>query len=218
MSTPTFNQFEFDSDYRIGYAETDDPRVLAIIERDDADLSLADLFDGDAINPIYTREYGRSDLVFAGGYDDDTVAKAWTRAYQHLGYDDNAADRFVRIFHGATVAHTSGGYRPDFEVIVFDTPDYREHIGDTPDNVSQDAADDTADEVRRALDGGVYGIGYAVSATRTTTETPIDLDDPDQAWELTIECWGLIGDEYAASEAIAFAYGDPRDELTPLLF
>lgn len=232
MATATFNRFTFDRDYRIGYCETEDPRILAVLECNEYS-TLNELFDGDAITPIYYREYrSHGRLDHGGGYDDDTVASAWTEAYNrapHVRYQHSYygteyrpvvdpadfADRFVRIFHGAEVEHTSGGYRPDGEYLIFDTPTYRKHIDDTPDRVSREAVEAMAEDVRRALDGEVYGIGYATSSTRTTTETPVDLDDPDQDWNVDMQCWGYIGNEYAATQALAFEAGKPT--LPPML-
>lgn len=211
------------SDY-YEFAETDDPRVLAVIERDPWG-QLSELFDGDAINPIYYREYrfGRS-LTFVGGYDDLPVANAWLDArdrtphrrversryvdYRPVVDPDEFADRFVRIFHGAHVTRTSGGYNPDGEYLVFDTPEYREHIGDDPANVSAEAVEGIASEVRKALDGEVYGIGWAVNeARRLPDDEPIDL--LDDSWVIDIQCWGYIGEDYAKASALKFEAGEP---------
>lgn len=215
-----FADWHHNSDDTRLWHETDDPRVVVVIEQD-SDSRLSELFDGDAINPIYIHDYqGNGRLEFTGGYDDDAVASAWTAAYNRAPYwrDTNSsdfADRFVHTFHGAYVSHVTGGYRPDFEILVFDSPGYREHIGDTAENASQADADSVAQEVSRALDGEVYGIGYATSDAHRTNETPIDLDDPDQDWDVEIACWGLVGDTYATESALALEHGRPS--LHPML-
>lgn len=208
------------------WAESEDPRVLVVIERDNW-AQLDELFDGDAINPIYYREYRRDGrLEHIGGWDDDVVAAAWIDAYgrtpyrrvEHAYYGTQFkavvdpvifADRFVRIFHGAQVEHTSGGYRPDGEYLVFDTPEYRRHIGDDPANVSAETVESVGSELAKALDGDVYGIGWASNeARRLPGDDEIDLTDG--TWEITIECWGFIGDEYAKEEALGLGFGGPK--------
>lgn len=211
------SDFTFVGDnYKLAYRETDDPRLVVLVERDE-NVTLAQAFDGDALLPVYSRGYRDSGrLTFEGGYEDDEVAEAWTRAYQHRWARDGVefADRFVRAFYGAEVEHVEGGYRPDFECVVFDTSNFRAHIED-PRGVdrSRESVKSMADEVRNVLDGDVYGIGYAVNAGRVTDETPVAecWDDFDQ----NIECWGFIGDEYAATAAADFEMGRP--ELHPLL-
>lgn len=196
------------------YAPTSDPRVLALIKRDDT-TSISELFDGDAINPIYYRDWRENGLSHVGGWDDEDVASAWSHAYTYRWSRDSSefADRFVRIFYGATVAHVAGGYDRDGEYLVFDTPDYREHVGGGGE-FAQEAVDEMAKEIVRALDGEVFGVGYALNEERTDFDEDIDLDD--SAWSLNLECWGFVGERNARVEALDYTspnlseIGEPR--------
>lgn len=200
------------SDDKIECVRTADPRVVAVIERDD-EASLSELFDGDGINPIFYREYrGGGTLSHIAGYNGSLAADAWTEAYKHRWSHDSEqfADRFVRIFYGAHVHHVSGDHGHDRggEYLVFDDAQYREHVGDDASNASAESAASLGEEVAKALSGEVYGIGYAINDSRLMEDdAPIDLDD---GWVVEIECWGLVGEEYAKSEAASFSHGEPN--------
>jgi hypothetical protein len=208
MPRPHFSRFTFDTNYKVGYAETDDPRVVAILERDD--YAYPPDYDSQA-PALLGNEWGSRAHFTAIGHTSD-VTDAWLKAFRE-SYDDDYADRFVSIFYGATAHHLRSSSDRYTWAVTFDTPDWRTAMGiDTETTLDRD---NLSGEVSAYLDGDVYGIGYAVSTTRTTTETAIDLDDPAQGWETTMECYGFYGDDYAAESSLAFEHGGPT--LSPFL-
>lgn len=223
MPQPNFDKFTFDSNYTLGYAETDDPRILAIIERDEH----FDLPDGDCFAPAMTgsewRYGGRFTEPVSTVWQDDDAVDAVRRAWDHWGYDfgtyfgdpDSTAARWLRIFHGITVHLVTSSSDQYAHVWVIDSPAFRTAMGIDPAMPTDEAVKGDVETWQAALDGDVYGIGYAVSHSRTTTETPVDLDDPAQGWEVNFDCWGFFGDEYAATSALSFDYGNP--DLHPML-
>lgn len=218
-NTPNLDRFTFDRDYRVGFAETADPRVVAILQRDE----YPDTPDGDCYAPTYwASPHDRPQFVT--GYDDDGTAlsilgrftEADSRFSDAHGWGmARVMERWLAIFHGTAIRIIeTSQYRNDTPLVMLDTPEWRKHVG-IEGGPSKDNLTPQRDEFRQWLDGEVYAVGYAVSEARTTTETPIDLDDPAQGWETTIDCWGFIGGEYAAEQALSFGYGTPT--MHPLL-
>src|SRR5690606_3540244 len=130
----------WDRDYSRAWAPTMDPRILAVIERDTDPYAP----DGDAYAPAYFRgDYGR--LSPAGDtYRDaeaDEVAEAWHRArdyYVNWHYShprarrldaDKLTARYLRIFYGASYREVSSTIHRGYDVVIFDTPGWREHTG-----------------------------------------------------------------------------------------
>jgi hypothetical protein len=196
------------ADYQ--FAETSDPRVVALIERDD-DQQISQLYDGDAINPIIYVDH-RHGLSFewVAGYDGGEAA-LMQRAYDQWGWDGTAR-RWLWIFHGIAADNASGGYDRDGNWIVATSRAYREHVGITEEPATYDEAlEDVAairDDLSDALDGDVYGVGFATNESRRIhDDEEIDLDDGN--WTIDIECWGHVGERYARTTAAGFEFGEP---------
>lgn len=200
--------------YSLAYAETADPRILAVIQLDQEPSAP----DGDGLAPAYWLDYRAGwNVERAGGvYHDeqsDRAAAAYTEALEHFyGRRDREAiaARYLRIFHGITALEMlsdGSGTR----LMIFDTPSYREHTG-MPLTLA-DPLQGEREEWRAYLDGDVYGIGYAVNPERVTAETPVG--DVWGDFDVQIECWGFYGRDYAEESAARFDYGQP--ELAPLM-
>jgi hypothetical protein len=197
----TNDDWEWADDYKVGFATTDDPRVLAVIQRDDY-AQISELYDGDAINPILYRERGRAHWV--AGYDDGS-AETINWAFEQ--WDDDTAERYLWIFHGIVFSARRAPGDYDGEYLVVCSRKYLEHIGNVPALARADAEEDLiaiSTDLQYALDGHVYGIGYAVFAERVTDEEDVDID----LFDIEMQCWGFVGEEYAKSEAAAM-YEEP---------
>lgn len=217
-------------DFRVAYATTSDPRVVAVIERDD-DTSIGSVFDGDAIPGIYGIEYiGEYRTNPLGGYGGDKklaqhIVDARSRFQYAAGYRYNGLSgemvtkslamlrRWAWIFHGTAfeIFHENGE-----EFLVLNSLEFREHIGwgDCTQEDAQESANGTSLEVSKALYGDVFGVGWATNVGRVMDdEAPID--PTDAAWTMNMECWGHVGEEYAQEVAARFDYGTP--DLEPML-
>lgn len=200
--------FTWNDDYTLAYAGTDDPRVVAVVQLD-SDPSAP---YGDALCPAYwlrARHYTWTADAAGDTFPDNDAADAYAAAKSRL--DDDVAARYMRIFHDTRVLEIDkrGNGGSDL-LVLLDTPAYRAHVGrDNSIHLTWTDADLFAgeyDEWVAYLDGEVYGVGYAVLPGRVTDETPIDnLDD----WDVTIECWGFYGTEYAQEAALGFEHGAP---------
>lgn len=194
----------WDDEYSTAWAETDDPRVLAIIQRDDEASSP----DYDSTPPtLIGYEWGsRADFTTIGGKS--SAPEAWLRARNE--WDEDTANRFVRIFYEVkTVYYLASSIDRYTWAVVFDAADWREDMGIDPD--VELVADDLIVEVQAYLDNDVYGIGYAVNEGRVTDETPVDFS----TFNPELVCWGFYGDKYAMQSALDFE--DGRPELDTLL-
>lgn len=235
MSKPliTCQEWHDENDYKQAWAPTNDPRIVAVIERDE-EASFSVNLDGDAILPVFLVERGSVD--HAGGYEGDSssiasrIVEARDRFRYAAGYRynglrsdvmvkaDEMTARWAWIFHGTTFHRGGYGYNHDYDVLVLNTPEFREHVGvgefeavKTQSNEevraeAQEWADGMSSEVSAIADGEVYGIGYAVIAERVTEEEPFDFD----AAEVNIEVWGFVGEDYAKREAGDFSAGSPE--------
>lgn len=199
------------------WAPTSDPRVLAVIQRDEH-AEISELYDGDAINPIiYVEHVHGLRFNHVAGYDGGE-AELMQRAYDEWGWDGTAR-RWLWIFHGIAADNAPGGYDRSGNWIVATSREFREHVGITEEPATYDEAlEDVAairDDLSNALDGYVYGIGWAVNEShRLHDDEDIDLDD---GWEIDIQCWGFVGEDYAKAEAASFADGNPRlPEMLPI--
>lgn len=213
-------------DYKVAYATTSDPRVLAVIERDD-DVSFERCLDGDAINPTYM--VGGIRVSHVGGYDDDEdlaerIIEAERRFMYAAGYRWNglSADMMVKasamtarwawIFHGTTYLRGNYGYNSAYDVLVLSTPAFREHVGaDGEREKAQLDVDNMSTEIANIADGDVFGIGWATNEGRVLDENEIDFDE----WTVDMQVWGYVGEKYAQDSAAAFEAGDP--DLPPML-
>ena len=224
MSINVTSDWMFDSDYMCAYAETTDPRVLAVIERDN-DASFEQCLDGDAIFPTYMVESGR--VRHIGGFDGDLdfanrVVEARDRFQYAAGYRydglriehvtkaDEMLARWAWIFHGTTLNRGHYGYNYAYDILVLNTPGFREHIGHEEPQTRDEAqkwVDSMTSEIANIADGDVYGIGWATFEERVLDDgEPIDLDD----WNIDIQCWGFVGEEYAKQSAASWEAGAPE--------
>ncbi|MEV5068899.1 hypothetical protein MRBLMI12_000455 [Microbacterium sp. LMI12-1-1.1] len=219
--TATAPSWTADTDYRTEWAETSDPRIVAVIARD-AEPSAP---YGDALCPAYyveTRGYAtRTDRAGEVYHDDesDALASLWADARDrapHRRDRDEFAARVLRAFHDTRAVSFSGGYQRKTTILLLDTPAYRAHVGrDTSPTGATIHTTWTDDELFAGergewvayLDGEVYGIGYATLPERVTTETPIP--DDLAGWDVEIECWGFYGETYAKETALTFEHGAP---------
>src|SRR5690606_19176332 len=128
----------------------------------------------------------------------------------------STARRWLWIFHGIAADNAWGGYDRSGNWLVATSRQLREHVGFAEEPTTDDSALEDGkplcDDQGNALDGYVYGVGYAINESRRLhDDEDIDLSD----WDVEILCWGFVGEEYAKSEAAAFAVGEPR--LDPML-
>ena len=208
-------------DYTRAFAPTDDPRLLAVIERDPEPHAP----DGDALAPAYWIEYSSEYRARVAGdtYQDDeseALAARWVQARSHFRYtagyrydglsmamivkSEAMLERWARVFYETTFEFVE---HPEGDVLLLNTPSYRAHIGsDGAEAAAANFLEGDVAEWRAYLDGDVYGIGYAVNEERVMDDgEPVDLDD----FEVTIECWGFSGEDYAKESAASFGAGKP---------
>lgn len=204
-----------DSDYYRQYAETADPRLVLVIERDDDSCNAP---DGDSYAPTYWYD-NRGNLHAAGStFDGDEVAEAFQQAKNFFGgsagygWSDPVA-RYLRIFHGAEYVEVSSHVHRDYSVVIFDTPEFRDHCGIPASMTSKDVLAGDVDAWQAYLDGEVYGVGYAVNVDRVSHDLPVDLDD----FDVRIECWGFYGTEYAQEQAPEHTPNDIPELRQPFL-
>lgn len=201
-------------DYKYEFAETDDPRVLAVIEREEE--YGGGHIDGDVYAPAFywDRQWGKVDGTAGSTFQDDESRRVLDRMiearshFQWRRIHSNHWERWARIYHGTTFVQVSSSIDRDCQVVILNTPTWREHVGYTGDPFAEDILKGDESEWSGALDGEVYGIGWAVNeARRLPDDEPIDVTDG--SWTIEIECWGFIGLEYARGEALEFGYGKP---------
>lgn len=205
----TIGKWEWDRDYNRAYAPTDDPRVIAVIERDER----ADAPGGD-MAPAYWASAIPGEYIQHAAYSRGTNDRYFIERFREADArlrGSEIIDRWARIFHDTAVQIIpTSRYRNDTPLIVLDTPEYRDLVGITggPDKRHLDGE---IEELRAWIAGDVFGVGYGVLESRVTDETPIDIDE----FDVTIECWGFYGEDYATETAERFDYGTPT--LAPLL-
>ena len=195
------NSWNWSDDYSMAWSATDDPRIAAVIQRDDnapaPDFGAPALLDNGYGSRAHFEELGMSD---------NGARLGWIEAYERAG--ESFADRFVSVFYGATAHHMISSVDRYSWVIVFDCPEWRADHGIEPGTILSRA--DITGDMQAWLDSEVYGVGYAVSAARVTEESEFDFESPNT--ELTIECWGFYGEEYAMHSALDFECGSPELE------
>lgn len=254
-------------EYKVAYATTSDPRVLAVIEREE-DWGGGHIF-GDIYAPAFYFERGRKSAAGSTYTDGESeeIAEAWATAryyYVNRQYThprspridvERVLERYMRCFWGTEVAEVHSTINRGSFVVIFNTPSWREHVGLTDRQINRftvtsfdgtpgsgyiketvDAATErearaihlvnhpdegrkitgahretllagNAEEWQAALDGDVFGVGWAVNRGRALADDePIDLDF---GWDVEIECWGVLTEEYAKQSAAAFDYGAP---------
>jgi hypothetical protein len=114
-------------------------------------------------------------------------------AWLHLADWDRFC-RYLRMWHGVTaiaVASTA-----DLDVFIFDTADYRDHVGvQPPSDLSGEQG-----EWQAWLDGDVYGVQVERHHSGTTTWDDNTTTATSQ-WREVDAVWGLYGHEYATRYA-----------------
>jgi len=172
------------TDFNTYYRETEDPRVLEAVFRDDEPFAP----DGDAYMPAYYVDYcgawcnaGMIGSVYAA----DDELSAYLEARNELGDHDLAA-RFMAIFHETTVTeHWAGNYA---RFVVLNTPSFRKHVG--METMTTEASDYIA-----YITGDVWAVGHLINAGRVLDDEDVDISDGN--WERETECHGFYGLEYA---------------------
>ena len=224
MSIKVTGTWDNNEDYTTYYAQTDDPRVLAVIVKD-GEASFSQCLDGDAILPTFMID--RDTASHVGGYDEDTelaqrIIEARDRfqyaagyrynglRIEHIANADEMLARWACVFHGTTLNRGHYGYNYAYDVLVLNTPGFREHIGHEEPQTRDEAqkwVDSMTSEIANIADGDVYGIGWATFEERVLEDgEPIDLDD----WNIETQCWGFVGEEYAKESAARWEAGAPE--------
>lgn len=221
MDITVTSDWTFDSDYNRGFARTSDPRVLAVIEREGE--YGGGYIDGDVYAPAFYWDRRNGGIESAAGstfMDDESlhIAERVVEARDRFMYARMpwaTFERFARVFHGTTMAQVTSTIDRDTQVFILNTPTWREHIGWTDEYAAQQDEDirltpamleGEVKEWQDALDGEVFGIGWAtLEERRLEDDEEIDLD----AWDIEIQVWGYIGEDYAQESAARFDAGTP---------
>jgi hypothetical protein len=148
--------------------------------------------DGDALAPaLLVPTRGRPRLangVYLPAHA-ERIVSAWGRLA-----DRDRFRRYLRICHGATT--TAVASTADTDVVIFDTTDFRHHVGIT---TRADLSGEQA-EWQAWLDGDVYGV--IVERHHTGTTTWDDTTTATSRWREVDALWGLYGHAYARQYAL----------------
>lgn len=204
--------FTWNDEGTLGYAETDDPRILAIVQLEE----YYDRPDGDVYAPAYDWDRDRGRLAGPAGntYRDDESDNAAERIIEardryhaaHMPWE--TVERYARIFHGAILRQVTSHVSRDYQIIILSTPSWRQTVG-IPDASAYDprTLDGDVNDWQAILDGDVYAVGYAVNPSRVMPGSDVDLSDG--SWEVALEYGGVLGRKYAQESAARFDYGEP---------
>ncbi|UVT31359.1 hypothetical protein SEA_MARCIE_97 [Microbacterium phage Marcie] len=207
------------SEYKTAFATTSDPRVLAVIERDDE--YGGGHIDGDIYAPAWYYDTWRGEITEAGStFRDDASTAIMERLvearseFMHRRKPWEVVERWLRIFHETVLEQIKSAIDRDTQVIILSTPTWREHVGGVAgDPLRVDALGGDVEAWTAALSGDVFGIGFATNEGRVIDDGPIEFD----AWTVDIESYGYLGEEYAKRAASDFEVGDPGlPEMLPL--
>ncbi|AYB70199.1 hypothetical protein SEA_ONEIAGILLIAN_89 [Microbacterium phage OneinaGillian] len=207
------------SEYKTAYATTSDPRVLAVIERDDE--WGGGHVDGDIYAPAWYFDTWRGEINEAGStFRDDASTHIMERLLEARGRfryahkHSDVMERWLKIFHETVLEQVKSSIDRETQVVILSTPTWREHVGGVAgDPLRKDALGGDVEAWEAALSGNVYGIGYATNESRLMDGDDIDFD----AWTVDIESYGYLGEEYAKRAASDFEVGDPGlPEMLPL--
>jgi hypothetical protein len=147
---------------------------------------------GDALAPALLVWHGQP-ATFATDVFVPRHQREIAHAYGHYA-DPVRFERYLRIVHGATTIVTVEDR--DLTVWIFDTSDYRAHIGHTgPIDVTGEHT-----EWRAWADGDVYGVVVENRHTGTTLWDDGGIDEVEQ-WRQVDSLWGLYGHDYATGTA-----------------
>lgn len=197
------NNWNWDDDYQHAWSETDDPRVFAVITRED-DYRATDLLDMCESDPVILGyEYGyRAELTIANHWHgpDNTCAEMYNsaehfvRAFKHFG-DGERLDRWTRLYLDRVPVFVSSSVgRYSWAVVLLTPEDAEKH--------TRGSEDATVAEVRAILDGEVFGVGAAVLPDRIA---PRDVEAAEVIDAAEMEYWGYVGEEYAKGGGLEYA-------------
>jgi hypothetical protein len=149
--------------------------------------------DGDAQAPALVTTALAKPYLAKGVYllqAADAILAAWQQLDSRELFE-----RYLRFFHGVTTVVAASNWETD--ALIFDTADFRRHVGitTTPVNLSGER-----DDWQAWLDGEVYGVIVERHRTGTTswddgTTTAIE------QWQEVESVWGIYGHAYALNEA-----------------
>lgn len=142
--------------------------------------------EGDGLPPIVTvTNFGEIKAYYVGDFVPDEISdQALSEAFERLGNRDLVA-RWLRMFHGVTRVQWLTPPRDRGVYMVFDAPQWRDHVGVTPEDI---ASEDLAHDWRAWFDGEVYGIITEVC-------------DRHGVWHEMDAVYGYYGHDYAVAEA-----------------
>lgn len=232
MTITTNDDWTWSRNYEVAFATTSDPRVVAVIEQDH-DFSLERCLDGDAIPGVYSIEYlGDYRSFHVGGYDGDRELAArilrarsdfrYVAGYRYDGLSigmiiqsEETLKRWAWIFYGAAIEFFGDG---SSSYMAINSQRFRDNIDwtDCAQGDAEKSVQAVRSETMKIIEGQVYGVGFATNVGRVLDDgESIDILDP--LWQIEIECFGLVGEEYAKESAAGFEYGDPiLDDLLDL--
>lgn len=219
-TTYEWHRTNYDSDYDsdMWYRETNDPRIIEVIQRDTEPQAP----DGDMFAPAYWLRYHMNWTVDPAGdtYRDDNVAEAYRGARDRYYKNPEAVERYMRLYWDTYVLTIEDYYRTDAELVILDTPDWREHVGISdpatadiharyPDHLKGDR-----ETWQAYLDGDVWGVGHLVNPDRVLHGDPDDIDPDDGTWDSPEPfAWGHYGEDLAKESCYLF----DLPALNPLL-
>lgn len=147
---------------------------------------------GDALAPALLAWRGHR-ARFAGEVFVPAAHQEIVRAHGHYR-DPDLFERYLRIVHQATTIVTVE--QGDLTVWIFDTGDYRTHLGlQPPVDLSGERA-----EWRAWADSAAYGVIVEQRHTGTTRWDDDTVDEVEQ-WREVDSLWGLFGHDYATGQA-----------------
>ena len=190
------------NDYSLAYCEGDDPRIVAIIQREEYIDNDPTEWCGE--HAIVRYGWSWRDLTARGCQCGDCadswgakVTEVFIRAVDEFG-DHEWAERYLRIFWDAEVQVLRSLVDHRSNAIIF---------------VKSDGTESADRETMQAwLDGDVYDIGYAVKLDRSDHNEDIDLSE----WEVTMDSWGYFGEDYAKEMALPLADKEQADACAAL--
>lgn len=207
------------NDYMTQWAETEDPRVLTVITRDEEPLRM----DNCGATPFVplNRHYDYDTPWCGYSVCDQCVAaeravSLYKNALQHFenswtfgGDAEEAARRYMKIFHNSQFRsvrdHTD---RDGGGVLLFTTQEWVDSLfsggHEVPPNFVLENFTGEAADWTQYFEGDVWGIGHAINPERSSHDEEVDLSE----FEATYDCWGFYGEEYAKEEALGGEYSE----------
>lgn len=176
---------------------------------------------GDALAPVFrlgARTWQASDVV--SDYEPtDLMPGDVADAMERFDSDHDKVERYLRMFHGVTAVEWITPPTSAETYIVFDTPDWRKHVGwgDARNYFKpevREAVKATRDEWRAWTEGEVYGVIVERRDRGVTFWHSGGFDQTERWEESDATCWGFYGidsaKEYAKSELDALTMTAPH--------